>query len=60
MSKQLIHIHAKCDKFEIFEIKPANKAVQRLIKIRDLFTGLKYAGNLVVKTVVINPELNLR
>jgi hypothetical protein len=63
MSDKIIHIHAKCDAFEIWEQVPEKKAVQRLIKIRNNFKwwsnrGHPYdAGNLVVKTIVVNPEL---
>lgn len=57
MEKQ-IHIHAKCPAFEIFEIVPESKAVSRLSRIKKTFTeNPRFGGNLVVKTVVINPEL---
>ena len=57
MSKQ-IHIHAKCPAFEIFEIVPESKAVSRLKSIRKTFEeNIRFGGNLVVKTVVVNPEL---
>ncbi len=36
-TKKLIHIHAKCDAFEIFEVVPENEAVNRLIGIRNNF-----------------------
>lgn len=41
---KLIHIHAKCDAFEIFEVLPESKAVNRLIKIRENFTYIKERG----------------
>lgn len=35
--QRLIHIHAQCDFFEIFEIKPENIAVKRLEAIRKMY-----------------------
>ncbi len=57
--KRIIHIHAKCDQFEIFEVIPERKAVCRLLRIRLLFEGSKnrFIDKLVVKTIVVNPEL---
>ena len=62
---KFIHIHAKCEAFEIFEQVEEKKAVSRLIKIRNNFRWSRNRpsfGNdhLVVKTIVINPELQLR
>lgn len=61
-----IHIHAKCDAFEIFEQVCESKAVRRLINIRTNFRKMQehyggdVAGNLVVNTRLVNPELQLR
>lgn len=58
-----IHIHAKCNTFEIFEQVCQSKAVGRLIKIRNMFEWQqrrKDCGTLSVKTIVVNPELQLR
>lgn len=61
--KKFIHIHAKCTAFEIFEQVEESKAVPRLIKIRNNFKhllerrGSAFAGNLVVKTCLVNPEV---
>ncbi len=62
---KFIHIHAKCEAFEIFEQVEEKKAVSRLQKIRANFLNLTRRpqfinDKLVVKTLVINPELRLR
>jgi len=54
--EKMIHIHAKCDQFEIFEIVPEKKCVQRLKTIRDMFKN-RYSDKLVVKTQIHNPTL---
>jgi hypothetical protein len=60
--ERFIHIHAKCEAFEVFEQIPEGKAVNRLIKIRRNFewsknrTGFR-EDKLSVKTIVVNPEL---
>ncbi len=41
---KIIHIHAKCDQFEIFEQLPENKAVARLRLIKKMFN---YTGDLI-------------
>lgn len=61
--QKFIHIHAKCDSFEIFEQVPQNKAVRRLENIKKNFQQLKshhksITDKLSVKTRVVNPELN--
>lgn len=63
--EKIIHIHAKCAAFEIFEQVPEKKSVKRLIKIRSMFQGackhFKTATDkLVVKTIVVNPEFNFK
>lgn len=59
-----IHIHAKCNSFEIFEQVCESKAVRRLVTIRNNFQMLKRhregGDNLSVKTRVVNPELPLK
>lgn len=60
--KRLIHIHAKCESFEIFEQVPEKIAVKRLTNIRNSFSSLKSRvgrgdDKLLVKTCVVNPEL---
>lgn len=57
--KSLIHIHAKCDQFEIFEVVPESKAVRRLVSIRNLFeeSKVRLIDKLNVKTIVINRPL---
>lgn len=59
--EKFIHIHAKCNAFEIFEQVPEKKSFSRLIKIRNMFLNeerrSKKAGKLSVKTIVVNPEL---
>ena len=55
--KNMIHIHAKCDAFEFFELIPEKKAVARLNRIRVLFEDSYRGGKLVVNTIVVNPEL---
>ena len=54
-----IHIHAKCNQFEFFEIVAEKKAVSRLTRIRLLFENSKngYSDKLKVNTIVVNPEL---
>ena len=57
--EKFIHIHAKCEAFEIFEQVKEDKAVSRLIKIRSMFNHAqkrRRAGQLVVKTILANPE----
>lgn len=60
--KKIIHIHAKCNAFEIFEQVSEDIAVQRLTDIRDGFIKLRIdeeeKGNLVVNTTLVNPEFN--
>jgi hypothetical protein len=61
--EKIIHIHAKCRAFEIFEQVPEKKAVRRLNSIRNNFTHLKKRiqfsdDSLSVKTIVVNPEFN--
>lgn len=55
-----IHIHAKCEAFEIFEQVCESKAVSRLIKIRNMFKWAQNrnhpTGTLSVKTKLVNPE----
>lgn len=63
--EKIIHIHAKCEAFEIFEQVPEVQAVQRLINIRNNFRKLKnrkqfYSDELVVKTLVVNPEFDFK
>lgn len=58
-----VHIHAKCQAFEIFEQVPEKKAVSRLKNIRQNFeessfrNRRKFTDNLVVKTIIVNPAL---
>lgn len=42
--KKIIHIHAKCKSFEIFENVDEDKSIRRLKTIRDMFnsTGTFY------------------
>jgi len=63
--EKFIHIHAKCEAFEIFEQVPEKKAELALKKIRNNFTWSKSRPNffndhLTVKTLVVNPELQFR
>ena len=63
--EKIIHIHAKCKSFEIFEQVPEKKAVRRLVNIRKNFINLKnrivfYDDELLVKTIVVNPEFNFK
>lgn len=63
--EKIIHIHAKCEAFEIFEQVPEKKAVRRLINIRANFKQLKnrtqfFDDILVVKTLLVNPEFNFK
>ena len=59
-----IHIHAKCNSFEIFEQVTEKKAVGRLRDIKTNFSALKqrwehkFDDKLVVKTKLVNPEFN--
>lgn len=60
--QKIIHIHAKCEAFEVYEQVPENKSVSRIIRIRNNFEWASRrigvdAGKLTVKTAVINPEL---
>lgn len=68
--KKIIHIHAKCNLFEIHEQLPEGKVVQRLKRIRRMFLYRDIptkgrssrifrdnAGQLIVKTRLVNPEL---
>lgn len=62
-NKKLIHIHAKCDAFEIYEVVEEKRAVPRLQKIRNMAIWSENhrkasIGTLIVKTGVVNPELN--
>lgn len=65
-NKKLIHIHAKCDAFETFDVLPEKKALSKLVRIRNIFSlmqrskGSHFVGNLVVKTGVLNPELQFK
>jgi hypothetical protein len=64
-----IHIQARCNAFEIFEQVTEGKSVKRLIQIKNLFNSIgtfekifdtkvrKGDDKLVVKTIVVNPEL---
>lgn len=74
--KKIIHIHAKCKSFEIFENVDEDKSIRRLKTIRDMFnsTGTFYfkgkkefgkfrwsdGDKLVVNTIVVNPEFNFK
>lgn len=63
--EKIIHIHAKCEAFEIFEQVPEKEAVRRLINIRANFKQLKnrtqfFDDILVVKTLLVNPEFNFK
>lgn len=59
----IIHIHAKCKCFEIFEHVIESKSVARLIQIRDYVQLYKDKSmfddkdTLVVNTVKVNPTL---
>ena len=61
--KKYIHIHAKCQAFEIFELVSESKATDRLIKIRETFKSSRekfisqFDDKLFVSTVKVNPEL---
>lgn len=58
--KKIIHIHAKCGVFEIFEQVPEGKAVSRLESIKKRFLKVSHwsnAGKLVVNTCLVNPTL---
>lgn len=69
MEKQKIHIHAKCNAFEIFEVVDADKAVARLKQIKGMSKNRPRIPNfprfgpatsndkLVVNTRIINPTL---
>jgi hypothetical protein len=63
MANKVIHIHAKCDAFEIWEHIAESKAYSRLLNIRKAFVqyqsskGHQYTGSLVVNIVVVNPTL---
>lgn len=56
-----IHIHAKCNFFEIHEQVMESKAIERLTSIREVYStskvNWKEKGKLVVKTVVVNPKM---
>ena len=55
-----IHIHAKCNAFEIFQQVPEKIAVNTLTKIRKNFLSLKrrhIGDKLLVKILKVNPEL---
>lgn len=61
--EKFIHIHAVCKAFEIHEQVKEEKAVQRLVKIRNNFLNLKQRpqnldDKLTVKTILVNPEFN--
>lgn len=63
--EKFIHIHAVCKAFEIHEQVKEEKAVQRLIKIRNNFRWTQgRPGNdndkLVVKTILVNPEFQFQ
>lgn len=61
--KKYIHIHAKCQAFEIFELVEESKVIKRLKTIRDAFEFSrkkfmeKFDDNLWVSTIKVNPEL---
>lgn len=60
--ERFIHIHAKCEAFEIFEQVPEKKAELALKKIRNNFIWSVARprfknDHLKVKTIVVNPEL---
>ena len=59
--EKFIHIHAKCNAFEVFEQIPEKKAVQRLTQLRRNFEWSLNRqqfreDHLTVKTLVVNPE----
>ena len=71
--KKVIHIHAKCRSFEIFENVDEDESVSRLKTIRKMFnsTGTFFRTSkskatqfrdgddkLVVNTRLVNPEFN--
>ena len=71
--EKIIHIHAKCDAFEIFEQVSEKKSVSRLRTIKNMFNSTDRFGGLnskrsfrvnedklVVKTCVVNPEFNFK
>lgn len=71
--KKIIHIHAKCEAFEIWEQVPENKSVSRLITIKNMFNSIGSFGDtvstkvfrlggdkLVVNTRVVNPEFDFK
>lgn len=62
--EKYIHIHAKCQAFEIFELVSESNATKRLIQIRETFKSSrekflsKFDDELSVKTKLVNPEFN--
>ena len=63
--EKIIHIHAKCEAFEIWEQVPEKRVVSRLINIRKNFVNLKKRtwfcnDKLTVNTIVVNPEFNFK
>lgn len=63
--EKIIHIHAKCEAFEIWEQVPEKRVVSRLINIRKNFVNLKNRtwfcnDKLTVNTIVVNPEFNFK
>lgn len=60
MSSKIIHVHAKCESFEIFEHVDEKKCVARLNCIKNMFGSIRRkspTNKLVVNTMVVNPEL---
>ena len=60
--EKIIHIHAKCNAFEIHENLPQEKALSKLLSIKDMFLWSKKKpgyefDKLSVKTGVFNPTL---
>lgn len=53
--QRIVHIHAKCDAFEVWEHIAENKAIRRLIQIRS-YKRL-FEDKLTVNTVVVNPTM---
>jgi len=56
---KFIHIHAKCNAFEIHEQVKEKFAVRRLVNIRENFRILKrrnVSDKLTVSTKLVNPE----
>lgn len=61
--EKVIHIHAKCPAFEIFEQVPEKRAVKRLETIKAMYESRSsrlVGSRLVVKTILANPEFLFR